>query len=593
MSGARHGRADRRGLAIRLATIFAVLAAVLSALTGWAVCGLVDRSLERTARDAVSRRLEDLDPEIERMGRIVAATLERIEAELRGHETQRLARLLAGGAQAVDEATRLAATTDLGLLTVLDESASVVSSAHWPQLAGLDEPSLTGLAERRPVLRRVGGPGGAGLAVVVRRSVEVGERRLSLVGGRWLDRGFATAVAGGHEAFLFDLDPDGAGAILSDGASDAELDTWWNLAREGGTGEAIARLASGGSHLAWRAGRQLLRDDEGRVLGAVVVAVPRETRLPVQLRLAFATVGLVAVALAVAAGLWAATRISRPVDRLVHAVDAIAAGEADYTFPAHTEHELDRLAQAFSRLQRALEHQRRRSAAAERVAAWREVARRVAHEVKNPLVPIRLTIENLKRARGKDPRLFDELFDEGTRTILEEVEQLRRLVTEFSAFARLPAPRLQPVDLHALLDRVLELHTAEPRLEVVRAYRARPTTVDADAEQLSRAFKNVVGNAVEAMRNSERPPRLEVRTEAEGGMVEIRVCDSGPGIPPDAAGKVFEPYFTTKPQGTGLGMAIAYRIVTEHGGVVDADNRPEGGARVRIRLPLGKDEASP
>ena len=166
-------------------------------------------------------------------------------------------------------------------------------------------------------------------------------------------------------------------------------------------------------------------------------------------------------------------------------------------------------------------------------------------------------------------------------------------MTEFSAFARLPAPRLQPIDLHALLDRVLELHAAEPRLEFVRAYRAQPTSVDADAEQLSRALKNVVGNAVEAMREGERPPRLEVHTEAEGGMVEIRVCDSGPGIPADAAGKVFEPYFTTKPQGTGLGMAIAYRIVTEHGGVVDADNHPEGGARVRIRLPLGEDEASP
>jgi signal transduction histidine kinase len=578
---------------MRLAAIFATLAAVLSALTGWAICGFVDRSLERTAREELSRRLEALDAEIERLGRTVATTLERMEAELLAHETRRLARLLDGGAGAVDEATRLAATTGLGLLTVLDEAGSVVSSAHWPQLAGLDDPSLVGLAEQDPALRRVEGPGGGRLAVVVRRSFAVAERRLSLVGGRWLDRRFATAVARGHAAFLFDLEPDGAEVIMSDEGSDANLDTWWEMARDGGSGAVVARLAEDGSRLAWVGGRRLLHDDDGRVLGAVVVAVPRDAGLPARLRIVFLAVGLLAVALAAAAGLWAAARISRPVDRLVHAVDAIAAGEADYTFPARAEHEFDRLAQAFSRLQRSLEHQRRRSAAAERVAGWREVARRVAHEVKNPLVPIRLTIENLKRARGKDARIFDELFDEGTRTILEEVEQLRRLVTEFSAFARLPAPQLQPVDLHALLDRVLELHAAEPRLEVIRAYRTRPTTVDADAEQLGRAFKNVVGNAVEAMRDGERSPRLEVRTEAEGGMVEIRVCDSGPGIPSDAAGKVFEPYFTTKPQGTGLGMAIAYRIVTEHGGVVDADNRPEGGARIRIRLPLRKDEASP
>jgi signal transduction histidine kinase len=573
---------------MRLAAIFAVLAAVLSAAIGWAVCGLVERSLERTEHEALASCLGNVDPEIERLGRGVAAILERVETELLAHDPRRLARVLAGGPDAVDEAKRLAATTDLGLLTILDEAETVISSAHWPQLAGLVEPSLAGLAGQQRVLRRVESAGGTRLAIVVRRPVAVGERRLSLVGGRWLDRGFATAVAQGHEAFVFDLEPGGADAVASRRASEANVALWWDLVR----GDEAEGTASGnapdGSSLAWLGGRRLLRDDDGRVRGAVVVALPRDRELPARLRLAFVAVGVLAAALAALAGLWAASRISRPIDRLVHAVDAIAAGEADYTFPARAEHELDRLAQAFSRLQRSLELQRRRSAAAERVAGWREVARRVAHEVKNPLVPIRLTVENLKRAREKDPHLFDELFDEGTRTILEEVEQLRRLVTEFSEFARLPAPRPQPVDLHGLLDGVLELHAAEPRLEIVRAYRAGPATLDADAEQLGRALKNVVGNAVEAMREGERPPRLEVFTEAEGGMVEIRVCDSGPGIPPDAAGKVFEPYFTTKPQGTGLGMAIVYRIVTEHGGVVDADNRPDGGACIRIRLPQAR-----
>lgn len=578
---------------MRLATIFAVLAAALSVLIGWAVCGLVERSLERMEREALASRLGIVDPEIERLGLGVAAILERVETELLGHDPRRLARVLAGGPDAVEEAKRLAATTDLGLLTILDEAETVISSAHWPQLAGLVEPSLVGLAGHQRVLRRVETAGRARLAIVVCRPVAVGERRLSLVGGRWLDRGFATAVAQGYEAFVFDLEPGGAEVVASRGASEANVALWWDLVRGGEAEGTASRNAPDGSRLSWLGGRRMLRDDDGRVRGAVVVAVPRDRELPARLRLALVAVGVLAVLMAALAGLWAASRISRPIDRLVHAVDAIAAGEADYTFPARAEHELDRLARAFSRLQRSLELQRRRSAAAERVAGWREVARRVAHEVKNPLVPIRLTVENLKRAREKDPRLFDELFDEGTRTILEEVEQLRRLVTEFSEFARLPAPRPQPIDLHGLVEGVLELHAAEPRLEIVRTYRAGPATIDADGEQLSRALKNVVGNAVEAMREGERPPRLEVFTGAEGGMVEIRVCDSGPGIPPDAAGKVFEPYFTTKPQGTGLGMAIVYRIVTEHGGVVDADNRPDGGACIRIRLPLGKDEASP
>jgi signal transduction histidine kinase len=586
LTGPARGAGDRRRLGIRLAATFAALAAGWTVLAGWAVSELVDRSLERRTAEALAHRLGRVETEMARLGRDVTATLERLGAALLAHEPSRLARLRAGGSEVVDEASRIAATTNLDLLTVLDDRETVVSSKHWPQLAGLREPSLGELVGRGPVLRRVGLPRGGKLAVVARRSLPVGEDTLALVGGRWLDASFAEAVALGHQAIVFDLEPGGAEPIVADRTSLGSLDAWRRLARDGAAEEVLSMAAADGSRIDWVAGRRTLRDDGGRVQGAVVVSVPRAGPSPARIGLVFAAVGIVAAALAAAAGFWMAARVSRPVDRLVHAVDAIAAGEADYTFPARAEHELDRLAQSFSRLQRSLELQRRRSAAAERVAAWKDVARRVAHEIKNPLVPIRLTVENLTRARGRDAQLFDELFEEGSRTILEEVEQLRRLVTEFSEFARLPPPQPRRVELHELIDGVLELHAAEPGLEIVRSYGERAMTVEVDAEQFGRALKNVVGNAVEAMRAEPPPRRLEIHTKSEGGMVELRVCDSGTGIPPDAVEKVFEPYFTTKPDGTGLGMAIVYRIVTEHGGVVDAGNRPEGGARVRIRLPV-------
>jgi nitrogen fixation/metabolism regulation signal transduction histidine kinase len=237
-------------------------------------------------------------------------------------------------------------------------------------------------------------------------------------------------------------------------------------------------------------------------------------------------------------------------------------------------------------MQRRLEEQQQRAAAAERLAAWREVARHVAHEVKNPLVPIRLTVENLLRARERAPALFEELFAEGTRTILQEVDRLQRLVGEFTEFARLPPLRRRRVDLRELIDGVLDLHRAEPGLEVLRHTGTDPVPLEADPDQLARALGNVIGNAVESMRAGAGPRRLSVALHVAGGAARVVVEDSGPGIEAGAEARVFEPYFTTKRAGTGLGLAIAQRIVVEHGGEIRAANRAGGGAAVVIRLPL-------
>ncbi len=304
----------------------------------------------------------------------------------------------------------------------------------------------------------------------------------------------------------------------------------------------------------------------------------------IRLRGAWAGLTLVAALAAALVGLVLGRRATRPVDQLVRAVDAIAAGKEDYDFPGIPQDEFDELVASFSRLQRSLEQQQRRSAAAERVAAWQEVARHVAHEVKNPLAPIRLTVQNLQRARAGDPATFGRMFEEGAQTILEEVDQLTRLVGEFSEFARLPVPEPAASSVEALLDEVLELFSADPELKIEREPGDVPVVM-LDRDQISRVFKNIIGNAVEAMAGA-ATRELRVQTAVVDGYAEIRFADSGPGFADDAERRVFEPYFTTKTKGTGLGMAISYRMVAEHGGEIVAENRPGGGARVTVRLPL-------
>jgi nitrogen fixation/metabolism regulation signal transduction histidine kinase len=276
--------------------------------------------------------------------------------------------------------------------------------------------------------------------------------------------------------------------------------------------------------------------------------------------------------------------VTRPLAGLVRAVDAITAGRADYTFPQAGSDEVGGLVASFSRMQRSLETQQEQLLAAERVAAWREVAQRVAHEVKNPLSPIRLTIENLIKARRQAPEMFDQIFEEGTQGILEEVDQLGRIVTEFSEFARLPSPSPAPTDLDRLIDAVLALYATEPGLSVVRRREASLPEARLDPDQFSRALKNLVGNAVEAMRPG--GGELTVRTGREGSTAFVEISDRGPGFREDAAGRVFEPYFTTKEKGTGLGLPIALRIVSDHGGSITTANRSEGGAQVTVRIPL-------
>jgi two-component system, NtrC family, nitrogen regulation sensor histidine kinase NtrY len=232
----------------------------------------------------------------------------------------------------------------------------------------------------------------------------------------------------------------------------------------------------------------------------------------------------------------------------------------------------------------------------QRVAAWRDVARRLAHEIKNPLTPIQLCAERMRRHFSSAPPPARALVDECTSTIVGEVESLKDLVDEFAQFARMPAPRATPSDLNAVLGETLALYNGLfKEIRVERRLAADLPAVRVDLEQIRRVVINLVDNAVEALGGSGAQARpngeaptvvVETRHDAGNGVARILVSDNGPGISAADRDKLFMPYYSTKRRGSGLGLAIVRRIIAEHGGSIEvADNVPAGTV-FTIDLPL-------
>jgi two-component system nitrogen regulation sensor histidine kinase NtrY len=231
----------------------------------------------------------------------------------------------------------------------------------------------------------------------------------------------------------------------------------------------------------------------------------------------------------------------------------------------------------------------------QRVAAWRDVARRLAHEIKNPLTPIQLCAERMRRHFTSAPPAARALVDECTTTIVGEVESLKALVDEFAQFARMPAPRTVPTDLNAVLADTLALYNGLfQEIRIDRRFASALPTVRVDVEQIRRVVINLIDNAVEALGGSTAAPRpngeapsivVETEHDPANGVARILICDNGPGIPPADRDKLFMPYYSTKQRGSGLGLAIVRRIVAEHGGSIEASDNEPSGTTFTIELP--------
>ena len=556
-------------LRTKLALSFAALALLPMALLGWAALATVTATFD----GVFQRRLADAEHtvrlEVTRTGHAVATTVAALATT--APQVARLARRLRLGAvppgDLVPLAGRLRVGRDLDVLFLLDAKGKVLSSAHLPARFGDTEPDLLDLAAHHPgeaVLRRVevrsGGRLAEGLALVAGRAAGGPGTApdLYLVGGRLLgpDRLARLAAVTGASVRL--LAP--GGEVLASSGPPVR-----------GVARRVPLLGADGAPVAR--------------LEATISRAPLD-RARRRILLGLGIAGTLALAAALVLGGLLATRITRPVDALAAAAGRLGAGDDTARVDARASGEVGALITAFNGMAEELRLGRQRLATAERVAAWREIARRLAHEIKNPLMPISTSIETLRRARARKHPQFDEIFDESSQAILEEVSALKRIVDAFSRFARLPAPQLDRVAPGRLVEGAVALFPEPPAGIALETEVADGLPeILADREQLQQVLLNLVTNAVQAVQGAGGPGTVRLSARRAGAGVALEVADDGPGIPEDHLAELFTPYFTTKDEGTGLGLAICHRIVGEHRGHIEVESREGEGARFTVILP--------
>ena len=492
------------------------------------------------------------------------------------------------------EAGTLASPRGLDLLELVAEDGSIVSSAQWPARFGYREEWLAGSSgwkSRGAFLKKEELPDGTAVALMAVSTVTAGDRKLFVAGGQQLDRRFLESLilpSGMRVLLYLNLSRDFAAAnLLSAEGPASRAETLRGLVERvrANPRELAGTVGSGPSSEIFHALPLTGYGDE--LLGVLLIGSSRRDLLALEsflLRtgMMMASAGiLVGIALA----WWATARVTRPVQRLAESARAVAAGNLSSTVEMSAGDEIGQLARAFNRMTQELVDQRERLVQAERVAAWRELARRLAHELKNPLFPLQITVENMQRARDSYPDQFDEVFREGSATLLAELANLKQIVARFSDFAKMPAPEMERVEPNALVSNAMKLLEAQ----FEQAHVAAKADLDpaaravwADPEQITRALRNLMLNAIDAMPAG---GTLTVRTVPQPTGVRLEVADTGQGLTPEECARVFTPYYTTKSHGTGLGLAIVQSVVSDHRGRISVVSEPGRGTTFRIDLP--------
>ncbi|HEY3592388.1 MAG TPA: ATP-binding protein [Polyangiaceae bacterium] len=432
----------------------------------------------------------------------------------------------------------------LNELVLFTASGEVLGSGHDPAEIGKVDPELASMltgTEPRLLLRPAGPKGEA--ALVTRCSKTLGSQTLGLMGARRLDtildrigKAYGVRLSLASSAPL-PASPDEASVVVD--PPSPEL-----------LGLRVAAARS----------RKQLEQNLARVDQRIILS------------------SALTLAVAIAAAIWMARSVAGPIEGLARQAGEVLRGEPR-PVTARGSRELGEFARAFNKALEDLVHLRKTLATTERIAARREIARRVAHEIKNPLAPIRAAVETLRRLRARGDPAFDEYFDEATRTVLEEVFRISKIVSEFTEFARLPPPHPVSLKVEDVARSAVSLY-ATGGADVSLTVSACPV-VWADRDQLAQVLTNLIQNGLDTAQGDEHPAKVAVCVEPNGEEhVAIIVSDNGPGVSEEMLPKLFEPYATNKPHGTGLGLAIVQRIVHEHGGEIAYEPGKGNGAAV-------------
>jgi len=573
------------------------VAGAVALVTG-AVSLLARRSFERIDEERRGALLQQFQRELDSQGREVEAAVQRIAS------SEALLRIAVEAnrrepdfASYVGEARLQAEGQALDFTDIVQQDLTIISSAHTPARFAYKNEWL--LADQdwtgsKAFLTRVPQDDGPAIAMVAIRTVSAGEKKIAVIGGRKLDPSFlgGLEVAPGMRARLWlstgglvdangpVRDPEKLAALIErvkGAGAGASQTVQWTPNRASSESVTALPLVHG-----------------GQLLGILLVGASLREQIWLEHRILWTgvAVGGFGALLGALLGWWTTARVTRPISQLVSGVRSVGGGDWTARVPVSTGDEIGELARAFNQMTEQLLEQRDRTVQAERVAAWRELARRLAHELKNPLFPLLITVENLQKARDQHPEQFDEVFRESTATLLAELQNLRQIVGQFSDFAKMPRPEFEAVDVNALIKEVVRLHDGqfraegrppiEPRLQLAPG----ELTVMADPLQLRRALGNLVLNAMDAMPEG---GTLCLRADRVDDDVRIEVADSGQGLTEEECSRLFTPYYTTKQHGTGLGLAIVQSVVADHHGKIAVAAAPGRGATFTIDLPLRSD----
>jgi nitrogen fixation/metabolism regulation signal transduction histidine kinase len=311
----------------------------------------------------------------------------------------------------------------------------------------------------------------------------------------------------------------------------------------------------------------------------------------------FGVMAFLVIVVAFLIGAVVSRRVTRRVMMLAEASRQVGTGDLTVSLPTSATDEVTELTKAFNDMVRDLRDSRTRIEYLQRISAWQDFARRLAHEIKNPLTPIQLAAQEMDETYAGEDEAYRKKLEHARAIIEEEVATLRRLVGEFSAFAKLPRADLTPADLCEVMQSIEDSVPAiledvgkgtPAPIEVRVTYATEPIHVRMDPMMLKRGVDNILRNAIQAVYEAKPSGggRVLARAYASEQSAFIEVRDNGPGIAEQSWERVFDPYYTSKTEGTGLGLAIVKKVVLEHGGEVRLDGAPEGGARFTIEIPL-------
>ncbi|MGD0511750.1 MAG: ATP-binding protein [Terriglobales bacterium] len=583
----------------KLFAVFAITVLVSVTAVAWSISLLARRAFEKANELRTVALVGQFRREFNRRGEEVARRVDTIAAS---EAATRMALALSHSSpdysEYLNEARTIAESQQLDFLEFVDGQGTVISSAQWPGKLGYKETAVT-VSEipNSAFLKQEELPDGAGLGLFAIREANLSEKPLFVIGGRRIDKEFLASLelpaetramfyqnlgTGFSPQFLIGA----AGAVQQ---ADRIAPIIQQLQRQSRDTTTLLRWSSNPADDEIIDAFPLTGQDK-KLLGVLLIGNSR--RPYVELRQQIRSVALLCggggILLAILLSGWAAARVTRPVEQLAQAAREVASGNWKAKANVTSSDELGELAESFNRMTRELLAQREHLVQAERVAAWRELARRLAHELKNPLFPLQLTVENLMRARQQSPQQFEEIFQESSATLLAEIANLKAIISRFSEFSRMPQPQLQKIQLNDIALNVVRLFQSQfrspdrPPMECKLDLAEPMEPIAADSDLLHRAVSNLVLNAMDAMPEG---GTLTLRTHQNRDFSYIEVSDAGTGLLPEECERLFTPYYTSKPHGTGLGLAIVQSVISDHGGRISVRSELGKGTTFVIELP--------